>query len=159
MNLISKLSKASPHHRAASITKTVKCTTPPLDQRTWPVEYNIVLTEILSENSHSTVYGAHFESKSGGVWNENGTRVDAVLKMGNLKAMTREAFCYADMKELQGSVLPHMFGFLKAYDGTAEGMGCLVLERFGKALEIPLNMLEKGEKYVSSRPSLLTYLT
>lgn len=148
MIIVLKLGSYLRKHRAESVTRLAKCATPPLDRHAWPAEFNIVLTEIVRANSHSTVYGACFEDEQGIVWKEDNKRVHAVVKMGNLKDIAEEAFRYCCMQSLQGRVIPRMFGFLKAFDGTQDGMGCLLLEHWGQALKIPLYMLEKSEKQV-----------
>ena len=135
-------------HRAEAVTHLLAYKNAPFNERAFSTAFtNIVITETLSAHRRSTVYGGHLLDKKGRAWLEDGKQVDVVIKMGSIQAVTAEARRYYGMRHLQGSVLPRMYGLLKAAEGDKKRrMGLLVLERFGTSLGVPLDILERSEK-------------
>jgi hypothetical protein len=138
-------------HRAKAVTHLLAFKDAPFNERVFSKTFtNIVITETLSARRRSTVYGGHLCDKEGGAWLEDGKQADIVVKMGSMKAITTEARRYHEMRHLQGSVLPRMYGLLKAAEGDRKRrMGLLVLERFGTSLRVPLKILERPEMYAT----------
>ncbi|KAE9402926.1 hypothetical protein BT96DRAFT_974014 [Gymnopus androsaceus JB14] len=149
MQLISKLDKWPSYHPARNVTDLLACEAPPFNECAVPKEFvNVVITETLSAHRHSTVYGAHFTNKDGVAWDIAGERVKVAVKIGSLYPIALETKVYCAMQPIQGRVIPRMFVFLRADNGTEEGLGCLIIERFGKAVNMPLDMLERSEKVI-----------
>ena len=75
---------------------------------------------------------------------------EVALKFTAIDDIQVEAGVYDAMVDIQGRVIPKLYGVLYGLTTTKERMACMVLERFGDALDVSFSLLEKREKYVWS---------
>ncbi|KAF9068151.1 hypothetical protein BDP27DRAFT_839856 [Rhodocollybia butyracea] len=101
----------------------------------------VFFAEILNEGNDSTVYGGH-------LLDEHGNNVhEIIIKLGKLEQMQREAENYVRLRSLQGRVIPYMLCYCVADRGNGNGhWGCLVIERFGAQLDVPIEYMEIPEQ-------------
>ncbi|THH19706.1 hypothetical protein EUX98_g8718 [Antrodiella citrinella] len=95
----------------------------------------IEVTETLYSSERTAVYAATCK---------DGTEL--ALKFTNLHDIAVESGVYDTLQELQGSVLPKLYGVFMGKDEEGGLVPCLVLERFGNRLECPFHELPKPEK-------------
>lgn len=91
-------------------------------------------------NEHSTVYRASIGDRS--------VVLKCCLSDQHLSDLEREATAYQSaLLELQGTVVPHFYGFYKGSLGNGRPMGCIVLEDCGDRLDQCFESLPWDDRY------------
>lgn len=78
----------------------------------------------------------------------DGTEV--ALKFAETSSIHTESGVYDSLTEIQGSVLPMLYGVLYGRTTERKRAACLALERFGNRLQEEFQLLEKVERYARS---------
>ena len=143
----------SPHFHCASLFQGYpKCSFKAASKYPFhlpPQEIRVVRS--LHDTYHTTVYLGRLKDKT-----------EVALKFTDVKDIEAEAGVYDAMVDIQGTVIPKLYGVLYGRSTSGKRVACLVLERFGDALSVAFEELEKREKCVllqlSDVPCLAHYV-